>query len=132
MKCSSHMGSPMNRRQNDTTENLTFVTLLPGGNKTFFYYRPQRNCGKVMLLHLSVSHSVHGGVYLSMHWGRHPLADTPPGRHPPGRYPPGQKPRWADTPLVRHPPRKKPTPLPPTATAADGTHPTGMHFYLFA
>ena len=37
---------------------------------------------------------------------------TPPlDRHPPGRHPPG-----------RHPP------LPEMATAADGTHPTGMHF----
>ena len=33
-------------------------------------YRTQRSCGKVMLLHLSVSHSVHGGVYPSMHLGR--------------------------------------------------------------
>ena len=39
-----------------------------------------------MFLHLCVSHSVHGGVYPSMHWGKHPLgkhipactgADTP-------------------------------------------------------
>ena len=47
----------------------------------------------VMFLHLSVSHSVHRGVYPSMHWGRHPLqADMsqhalgqtpPPGRHVP-------------------------------------------------
>ena len=30
-----------------------------------------------------VCHSVHGGVYPSMQWGRHPhWADTPPGRHP--------------------------------------------------
>ena len=50
------------------------------------HYRPQRSCGKVMFLHLSVSHSVQRGVYPSMHWGRHPLgihipvctgADTP-------------------------------------------------------
>ena len=32
-----------------------------------FYYRPQRSCGKVMFLHLSVSHSVHRGLCLSMH-----------------------------------------------------------------
>ena len=68
---------------------------------------------------------------------RHPWADTsPPGQtHHPwsdpqaatplGRHPwtdtPGQIPHpWADTP----PPRK-------TDTAADGTHPTGMHSCLY-
>ena len=39
-----------------------------------------------------VCHSVHRGMYPSMHWGRQPPGQTPP-----------------------------------TATAADGTHPTGMH-----
>ena len=48
----------------------------------------KRSCGKVMFLHLSVSHSVHGGGCPSACW------DTPLGL---------------------------------TATAADGTHPTGMH-----
>ena len=43
-------------------------------------------------------------MYPSMHWGRHPLADTPRQTPPP----PG-----------RH-----------TATAADGTHPTEMHSCL--
>ena len=51
----------------------------------------KRSCGKVMFLHLSVSHSVHRGgeVY------------TPPGRHPSGQThkPPGQTP-----PLARHTP----------------------------
>ena len=50
-----------------------------------------------------------------MHWGRH----TPPGQIPPPVY---SNMHWG-----RHPP-------PPTATAMDGTHPTGMHscfFYLF-
>ena len=54
-------------------------------------YRTQRSCGKVMFLHLFVSHSVHkGGV------SQHALGQT------------------------------SPPPL-PTATAADGTHPTGVH-----
>ena len=55
-----------------------------------------------MFLHLSVSHSVHGGVSASVHAGIHPL-----GRHSPP--PPGQ------------------TPLQQTVTAADGTHPSGMN-----
>ena len=40
----------------------------------------KRSCGKVMFLHLSVSHSVHRGVSAI-----HPRADTPLGRHPPGK-----------------------------------------------
>ena len=54
-----------------------------------------------------------------------PQADTPPadtlplGRHPLGRRtPPGKHLPWADTPRADTPS--------PTATAADGTHPTGM------
>ena len=78
-------------------------------------YCPQHSYGKVMFLHLSVSHSVHRGLS-GRHTspGRHPQADTPLGRHPPGRHTtPGQ------TPLGQKP-------FPPAATAADGTHRTGM------
>ena len=66
-------------------------------------YRPQRSCGKAMFLQASVILFTGGGLYPSMHWGRHPLL----GRHPIGQTPPRQ--------------------TPPTATAANGTHPTGMH-----
>ena len=59
------------------------------------YYLPQSGCGKVVFLHLSVSHSVNRGV-----WTDTPWADTPPpradtllgrlllGKHPPGQTPP--------------------------------------------
>ena len=72
-----------------------------------------------------------GGVY-TFPLGKHPLRQTPPrqtplplGRHPqadtPGRHPPGRRTPPADT-------YPAPTPHPPeAATAADGTHPTGMH-----
>ena len=74
--------------------------------------------------------------------GRHPQqthpwwVDTPPGMqtHPTCRQ--TQPPQWqADTPPAgRHPPgQTAPEQTPPEmATAADGTHPTGMHscFYL--
>ena len=48
---------------------------------------------------------------------------TPQGRHPTRQThtPPGQTPRLGTT----LPPAD--TPTPETATAADGTHPTGMH-----
>ena len=59
----------------------------------------KRSCGKVMFLHLSVILST-GGVSAPVHAGIHP--------------PPKQTPQEADTPQQ-------------TATAADGTHPTGMH-----
>ena len=87
----------------------------------------KRSCGKVMFLHLSVSHSVHGGVggvCLSACWDTPPWVDTPVGQTPPlggvclsacwdtppwldtpaGQTPP---PRWADTPP---PPRWADTP----------------------
>ena len=56
----------------------------------------------------------------SVHWGVC-LPSTPlhAGIHPPGRLP------WADTPEQMSP--QADTPLPEMATAADGTHPTGMH-----
>ena len=71
----------------DTSARLQKGLLVRDG---YFITVRNSSCGKVMFLHLSVSHSVHGvGVYTS----------------------------WADTPLS-----------PETATPADGTHPTGMHF----
>ena len=97
-----------------------------------------------------VKNFVHGGVYTSIHWVTHPLGrhpppqQTPSGQTPPWADPRGRHPSWADTPpgqtplLGRHPPGQ--TPIAPgrhpqgrqpppqqTATAADGTHPIGMH-----
>ena len=73
------------------------------------FCRPQRSCGKVMFSEACVKNSVHkgagGGVCPSVCW------DTPGQIHTPS--PLGQTPHWAN--------------IPPTATAADGTHPTGMH-----
>ena len=85
--------------------NASMFTVL------FFYYRPQRSCGKVIFSQASVSHSVHSGGCLAdtPPWadtpladhrlgqthsppGRHPRADSPLGRHPPDRHPPGQTP----------------------------------------
>ena len=56
----------------------------------------------------------------------HTPTTPPPGRHlPPGRHPQAD-PRQTHTHPGRHP-------LPQTATAVDGTYPTGMHscFYFF-
>ena len=75
----------------------------------------KRSCRKVVFLHLSVSHSVHRGVYPSMQWGC-----TPPGSHSPVRSLPVKPPQadipWADTP--RQTPSRADTPPPEMATEA--------------
>ena len=76
---------------------------------TLFNYCPQNKFAKFMFLHLSDSHSVHGGEYLPRYrtgqvhpldryipWVGTPPAGTPP---PPGRYTPQQ---------VHHPGRYTP------------------------
>ena len=77
------------------------------------YYRLQRSCGKVIFSQASIILST-GGV-----------CQTPPGQTPPVQTSPSlprQPSSWADTLWAGTPPRQ-------TATAADGTHPTGMHYY---
>ena len=89
----------------------------------------KRSCGKVMFLHLSVSHSVHRGVSAPVHAGIH----TPLGRHPTRRQTPLSRHPQADPPgrhpLGRHPPRKTPQEDPPQAdTPRPGRHlPPGKH-----
>ena len=78
----------------------------------FVYYRPQQSCEGYVFT--PVWHSVRGGVCLSTCWDA-----TPP--HPRSRHPPDQA-----LPGNRHPP----PPQAETATAADGTHSTGMHSCL--
>ena len=79
-------------------------------------YRPQRSCGKVMF----------SQAFVILFIGVLGVADTPTGQTLP----------WADTTPGQTPPRQTPPPhgqTPPhqqTATAADGTHPTGMHSCL--
>ena len=82
---------------------MMFIRLM-------YIYGPQRSCGKVMFSQACVKNSAHRGeVSAAVHAGIH----TPVARYPLARHP-----------LVRHPPAD--TPL-PAATAADGTHPNGMH-----
>ena len=92
-----------------------------------------------MFLHLSVILFMGRKVYTPL------VTDTPwkkpPGRHPPGQIPPpGRQPPLppgrhplADTPPSRHTLGNHPrqiSPPPEMATAADGTHPTGMQSCL--
>ena len=78
-----------------------------------------------MLLQVSVSHCVRGGMYASLHAGKHlsgqtlPLAGSPMGRQPPGQTPS----------LGRHPRTDTPGQIPRRILrdTVGGTHPTGMH-----
>ena len=90
------------------------------------YYRPQRSCGKVMFLHLSVSHSVQVSVRETSPrdrdpqqrtlWTESPRTESPRTETPLGQRPP----TWTETPhldrdppLGQRPPRDPPeTPLP--------------------
>ena len=93
------------------------------------HYHPQRSCGKVMFLHLTVIMFTEGCLAYSPLGQVHPTATTPLGQvHPPAGTPPA-------TPRIHTPPGRytswQPYPppsryIPPPVTAADGTHPTGM------
>ena len=97
---------------------------------------------KVIFLHLSVIHSVHGGMGSASVHARipPPKEQTPQSRHP-HHCPLEQRPPRADTPPrsrdtpgadtppeqtpgSRHPPRKQ---TPSYDLRAAGMHPTGMH-----
>ena len=103
------------------------------------HYRPQRSCGKVIQYFTGICQSFcsqggEGGVWQTPQ-GRHPQEDTLPGQTPPhaqcilGYTPSAQC-------MLGYTPRRQTIPpcsghagilIPPAATAADGTHPTGMH-----
>ena len=117
---------------------ILILWLLEIRNSPKIFIVRKRSCGKVMFLHLSVIlFTEGGGVCLWVHavyshledipGQTDPLADTPPPEAdtPIGRHSPSQ----THTFRGRHPPRADipPGKHPDTATAADGTHPTGMH-----
>ena len=136
------------------TQNLLVVKNLVGSAKRFAnnlgkpplpnIYRPQRSCEGYVFTGVCLST---GGrclpqCMLGYHtplsrppweqtpqeqphplpWSRHSPEQTPPrSRHPPTRA----------SPRSRHPPLQQTPPSPrEMATAADGTHPTGMHSCL--
>ena len=90
------------------------------------FYRPQRSCGKVMFLHLSVILFTEVACHTPL--GRHTTPwHTPPRQTPPRHIPPGQT-----TPPTHHPWAD----IPPAqcmlgyGQQAGGTHPPGMHSCL--
>ena len=88
-----------------------------------YFYRPQTKFAKVMFLHLSVNHSVHGG-------GAVPGQVHPPGRYTTlGRYTPPppevHPPSWqVHPPPVRYP---RPQCMLGYGQQAGSTHSTGSH-----
>ena len=98
----------------------------------------KRRCGKIMFSRACIKNSVYGGGVQPHPLGRHPPGRHPADRHPLGRHPLGRHPLCkhpqADIPRQTHPLPLVDTPLPPahqTASASDGTHPTGMHSCCF-
>ena len=130
------------------------LVFVHNNNVYTFHYRPQRSCGKGMFSQASAilftvgcvpGVSVGGGRRHSPPWANTPWADTPrtdtAARHtPPGTHtrahtpladtPGADIPRQThhrETPLEQTPQAHTPHTPQQTATAADGTHPTGMH-----
>ena len=97
-----------------------------------YIYRPQTKFAKVMFLHLSVSHSVHGGCL------PHPPEQTSP---PPGTDTPRSRhaPRSRHHPRSRHTPQEQTPPLeqtPPHSAcweirATSGQYASYWNAYLF-
>ena len=85
---------------------LSYI-ICPKYLDIYGFYCPQRSCGKVMFLHLSVILSTGECLADTYPWadtplGRHPhWADTPLGHplgRPPWQTPRGKTPPWTDTP----------------------------------
>ena len=98
------------------SNEIRVIHLIDG---YFHFYRPQRSWGKVIFSEACVNNSVHGGS---------------PGPHPGGQVEGSgqgdlQAHTWWGVGVFHHAMRQTP-PHQQTATAADGTHPTGMHSCL--
>ena len=97
-----------------------------------YNYRPQRSCKGYVF-------TGGGGVCLTACWdttpprSRHPpgadtpQADTPQADTPQEQTLPRADTPWKQTPLEQTPPGADHPPPRDTVTAADGTHPTGIH-----
>ena len=124
---STTSSSASRRKSPQVRQAIHLVLFLMLYSSALPNYRPQRSCGKVMF-YTCLSFCPRGGGSAWVHAGIHPL-----GRYPPGRHPQADtflsRPPLGIHPLYRHPPGQT---LPPqqTATAVDGTHPTGMHSCL--
>ena len=100
-------------------------SLVPMTELSSWVVTVRNEVAKFTFLHLSVSHSVHGGGLPQCMLGYHPPWDQAP--LPWDQAPPRPGPQ----PGSRHPPQDQAPPPPhETATVADGTHPTGMHSCL--
>ena len=93
-----------------TVQMLKISFVSSSSRSTFNFHRPQTKFAKVMFLHLSVSHSVHGGgvstpVHAWIHTSPRTRGSLPRSRHPPeGDTPLGADPPEHTPPRSRHPP----------------------------
>ena len=98
--------------RNNPVIHHTRVSLIPPVMEAVLigwsiYYRPQRSCGRIMFLHLSVILFTRGSQTPPP--GQTPPGKTPPRQTPPpGRHPPGQTPPQADTSPRQTPPGQTP------------------------
>ena len=107
------------------TPPAQFSFLLPSATKLrrlYFHRRLSVHRGDLPQCMLAYQHPQGADTPRSRH---PPGADTPRSRPPRSRHPPG-----ADTPQEQTSPGADTPPPGETATAADGTHPTGMHSCL--
>ena len=78
-----------NFKSNFFLKTVTSVISEPGFSMGVYEncYHPQRSCGNVMFLHLSVILFTRGGGLPQPPVRHSPWADAPLGRHLPGRHP---------------------------------------------
>ena len=101
-------------------ESLYLVTVFLSFS---VFYRPQRSCGKVMFLHLTVSHSVHRGQGDLCQGDPSPLdKDLPRTGTPLDRHPLDRKPS-----LDRDPPSRQR----PPHTVTIGRYASSLNAFLF-
>ena len=123
------MCSPLNassfRKYITTSNSLGIISMSKLNTHKCFFYRPQRSCGKVMFLHLSLILST-GVVWQTSPGQTHPPrqtlppAQTPPWQtHPSGQIPTGEDTPWADTPHADTPSGQTPSGRQPSL----GRHP---------
>ena len=103
----------------------------PEGEAQIYYYHPQRSCGKVMFLHVSVTLFTGGSLSGNPPRQRSPWTETP-WTETPATETPQTEPPWTDTPSDIDPPdRDPPGQRPPNRTVTSGRYASHWNTFLF-